>query len=167
MNVTSSGYWDVRRRARSVLNQYGMRNTESTSLVNAAFIRVMKGDTHLPEDKRGFLAYMSKVLRATLISSLEERNAQKRGGGQTPRSLDGIDVADRSTEEVILEVDEILERLAEEAPELAEIVEMKFFGGYTSAEIAEALGEKESQIETRWRRAKKRIYGDFKRDAGG
>lgn len=156
MDLTPSLYDEMRRRARRVLRNEGCRDHETLSLVNEACVKMLKGQPPDPSNRGAFLAYSSKVLRTTLVDLAIRRRSQKRGGGVIhERSIDAEDPARNRLDARILDVHAKLEALAAVDPSLSELVEMRYFGGYSCREIGESRGADTQSIEDRWRFAKR------------
>ena len=149
-------YDELRRLARSRLRDGG-RNTvlDTTSLVHESYLRFIKVGQLRVEDRRAFFAYASRVMRSVIIDSARERLAESRGGGLPPLTLTTKlleNLAD--DEETILKVHEALEVLAQADARLAQVVEMRYFGGYSEREIAETLEVSERTVQRDWEKAR-------------
>jgi len=152
----SAAYSELRKLARSRLRDGG-RNTmlETTALVHESYLRFLKSGQLRVEDRRAFFAYASKVMRSVIIDAVRERQAERRGGDLTQLTLDTQLAADLPAGEAeILQVHEALHALEEAEPRLAAVVEMRYFGGYTEAEIAEAMGLAERTVRRDWDKAR-------------
>jgi len=152
----SAAYGELRQLARSRLRDGG-RNTflETTALVHESYLRFLNSGELRIEDRRAFFAYASKVMRSVIIDSVRERQAQRRGGGLVEVTLDtqaGAGLPGGETE--ILQVHEALLALEAAEPRLATVVEMRYFGGYSEAEIGEALGLSERTVRRDWDKAR-------------
>ena len=152
----AAAYEELRRLARSRLRDGG-RNTvlETTSLVHECYLRFVTAGELRAEDRRAFFAYASQVMRSVIVSSVRDRLAQKRGGGEQPLTLStdlGADIAE--DEETILRVHEALEVLEQADPRLAQIAQMRYFGGYSEQEIAETLEVSERTVQRDWEKAR-------------
>ena len=100
-------------------------------------------------------------MRNIIIDSARERLAERRGGDSEHVDLDGdeaMQVADTSTSQELIRVSEALLELEAIDPELAELVDMRYFGGYTEVEIAELQGVTERTIRRRWDKARAWLY---------
>lgn len=152
----AAAYTELHRLARSRLRQGG-RNTvlDTTSLVHEAYLRFANSGALHAGDRRAFFAFASQVMRSLIVNSVRERIAQKRGGDWQPITLStqlAIDVAgDQNT---ILKVHEALETLERADPRLAQVVQMRYFGGYSEREIAEALDVTERTVRRDWEKAR-------------
>jgi len=152
----ASAYAELHRLARSRLRAGG-RNTllDTTGLVHESFLRFVTGGELLAKDRRAFFAYASQVMRSLIVNSARERIAQKRGGDLRPLTLSiqlAANVAEN--EQTILKVHEALEALQQADPRLAEVAQMRYFGGYSEQEIAETLGITERTVQRDWEKAR-------------
>jgi RNA polymerase sigma factor (TIGR02999 family) len=152
----SAAYDELRKLARSRLRDGG-RNTmlDTTALVHESYLRFINGGQLRSDDRRAFFAYASKVMRSVIIDAVRERQAERRGGDLQRLTLN-TQIADSlpAGEDELLKVNEALEMLAESEPRLAKVVEMRFFGGYTEAEIGEALELTERTVRRDWDKAR-------------
>jgi RNA polymerase sigma factor (TIGR02999 family) len=122
---------------------------QPTALVNEAFVRLIR----FPVDARSrshFIALAARDMRQILVDHARKRDAAKRGGDGVLQRLDGQDILSPGQTVEILALDEILERLARVNEREARVVELKFFGGLTSHEIAEVLGVSERTVRNDW-----------------
>ena len=152
----AAAYSELHRLAHARLRDGG-RNTvlDTTCLVHESYLRFLRAGQLRAEDRRAFFAYASQVMRSVIVNSVRERIAQKRGGSARPLTLStqlGATVADG--EESIMKVHEALEELAKAEPRLAQVVEMRYFGGYSEQEMAEALGITERTVQRDWEKAR-------------
>jgi len=152
----AAAYTDLHRMARARLRDGG-RNTvlDTTCLVHESYLRFVQAGQLLAEDRRAFFAYASQVMRSVIVNSVRERIAQKRGGDWQPVTLStslAADIADR--EDTVLNVHEALEELAKADPRLAEVAQMRYFGGYSEREIAETLDVTERTVQRDWEKAR-------------
>ena len=152
----SAAYGELHRLAHARLRDGG-RNTvlDTTCLVHESYLRFERAGQLRAEDRRAFFAYASQVMRSVIVNSVRERIAQKRGGSARPLTLStqlGAKVADG--EESIMKVHEALEELAKVEPRLAQVVEMRYFGGYSEREMAETLEVTERTVQRDWEKAR-------------
>ena len=152
----AAAYAELHRLARSRLRDGG-RNTllDTTGLVHESYLRFVSGGALRAEDRRAFFAYASQVMRSVIVNCARERIAQKRGGDLRPLTLSiqlAANVAEN--EETILRVHEALEALEQADPRLAEVVQMRYFGGYREQEIAETLGISDRTVQRDWEKAR-------------
>lgn len=126
---------------------------QPTALVHEAFLRMGGGD-HRWGDRRHFMAAAAGVMRAVLVDHARRRGSQKRGGGRSRVAIADVDAAGGSDAIDLLDLDAALAELATLHERQARIVELRFFGGLTSAEIAEELGVSVRSVDGDWAMAK-------------
>lgn len=149
-------YGELKKLAHARLFQGGRGNElDTTGLVHEAYIRFKQSSELRSEDRRSFFAFASQVMRNVIVDTARTRLAQRRGGGATELTL-STQLLDHlsSGEEAILEVHEALLVLEQAEPRLAKLVEMRYYGGYTEAEIAEAMGVTERTVQRDWNKAR-------------
>ena len=154
-------YEELRAMARRHLAEERAGHTlQPTALVHEAWMRLFRepggpeGEGAGFENRAHFFSAAATAVRRVLADHARRRHAEKRGGGRARVPLaDTNPTAPLETGD-ILALDEALERLAAFAPEQARILEMRFFAGLTTAEIARALGTSESTVERHWRLAR-------------
>lgn len=147
-------YSDLRRIARSARWQVSATPTiQTTALVHEAYLRLRRTEGF--NDQQHFLRAASIAMRQILVNVARDVLAQKRGGGGVRLSLDDDtpDMAEQSAE-TLVEVSEALDRLGELSPRLAEIVECRFFGGFSDEETARALGVSDRTVRREWLKAR-------------
>ena len=138
----AAAYPELRKLARARLRDGGRGTVlETTALVHESYLRFLKSaDLHI-EDRKAFFAYVSRVMRSVIVDTVRERQAERRGGDCEILTLDtGLRERIPSCEAEILHVHEALAMLAALEPRVAQVVEMRYFAGYSTSETAEALG---------------------------
>ncbi|MEZ4700593.1 MAG: sigma-70 family RNA polymerase sigma factor [Rhodothermales bacterium] len=145
-------YQELRRMARGYIARERQDHTLTpTGLVNQACLRMLD-DEHVDAQNRAhFFAIVATKMRHYLVDYARRRNAVKRNRGAEHERFDD-DLYQLTPERVdeILALDEALERLAREEPLQSQIVEMRYFGGYTQEEIAEMLGISLKKVRNEW-----------------
>lgn len=128
---------------------------DTTSLVHESYLRFVQAGRLKASDRRHFLNYAGRVMRSVIVDFARERRAQRRGGDALRVTLDS-GVADGVTdgEEEILRIHEALEELARHDERLVRVVEMRYFGGLSEAEIAESLGVHVRTVRRDWEKAR-------------
>jgi len=152
----AAAYDDLHRLARARLRDGGRSTVlDTTSLVHESYLRFVGAGDLRAEDRRAFFAYASQVMRSVIINSVRERIAQKRGGDWLPLKL-STELAANVAEgdDSILRVHEALEDLEKADPRLAQVAEMRYFGGYSEQEIAETLDVTERTVRRCWEKAR-------------
>lgn len=146
-------YEDIQRVAMRYMGKERSSHTLTpTALVNEAFMRV-QGRGIAVQGQAHALALAAIAMRRILVEHARKRRTEKHGGGVSHLALRDDDAA-RHHEFEILELDELITRLAELTPRRARVVELRFFAGLTNEEIAEALGIARSTVAEDWRIAR-------------
>ena len=162
--VYASLYPDLKRLARARLRQQGRGESVSTTLlVHESFVRLAGARDLRLEDRRHFFAYAAKTMRNIIIDNAREHLAERRGGGAEHVTLgdadsDAMQVADTGASDDLVRVNEALRELETVDAELAELVEMRYFGGYSEVEIAELQGINERTVRRRWDKARAWLF---------
>lgn len=155
-------YDELRALARRDLaGERAAHTLQPTALVNEAWLRLFQGATPSFESRAQFFAAAATAIRRVLTDHARRRQAEKRGGARGRVPLEEIDVAGPVRSEDVLALDEALLRLAEFAPLQARIIEMRFFGGFSNAELARALELSESTVERQGRLARAWLRGEL------
>ncbi len=148
-------YQELRRLAAGYLRRERPGQTlQPTALVHEAYLRLMKDRPGRWQNRAHFCAIAAHSMRQILIERARARGAAKRGGARQRITLDEGLVAggDRSID--LIALDEALQRLAELDPDQARLVELRFFGGLTVEETAEALDISPATVKRHWTVAK-------------
>jgi len=121
---------------------------DATALVHEAYLRLV-GDQQF--DGRGhFFAAAAEAMRRVLVNHARDRSRRKRGGGRNRVYLDRLTGPAVATDDDLLELDDALDRLANEFPVAAELVKLRFFAGLTLADAAEAMGIPRRTADRHW-----------------
>ena len=149
-------YPGLEKLARARLRDGG-RNTllDTRGLVHESYLRYVRGGALRADDRRAFFAFASQVMRSVIVSSARERAAEKRGSGWRPLTLT-TRVAEKlpAGEDEILRVHDALASLEQVDARLAQVVQMRYFGGYSEREIAETLEVTERTVQRLWLKAR-------------
>jgi RNA polymerase sigma factor (TIGR02999 family) len=127
---------------------------ETTALVNETYLRLVDQTQVRYNDRGHFFAAWARAMRHVLVDEARKRAAQKRGGGSPDLPLEEGKAADDRAPEAVLEVNEALTRLAERDPRLRQIVECRYFAGFTELETAEALQMSVRSVQRGWWKAR-------------
>jgi RNA polymerase sigma factor (TIGR02999 family) len=149
-------YAELRKLARSRLRGGGRDAVlNTTSLVHETYLRFVHAGQLRPQDRRAFFAYASKAMRSVIVDCVRERQALRRGGDVTDLTLDtGVAASLPSGGQEVMKVHEALLELEDAQPRMARVVEMRYFGGYSEREIAEALEITERTVRRDWDKAR-------------
>jgi RNA polymerase sigma factor (TIGR02999 family) len=121
---------------------------DATALVHEAYLRLI-GDQHF-DGRVHFFAAAAEAMRRVLVNHARDRTRLKRGGGRTRVDLDHLTSPAAATDDDLLELDGALDRLANEFPDAAELVKLRFFAGMTLGEAAVALSLPRRTADRHW-----------------
>jgi RNA polymerase sigma factor (TIGR02999 family) len=152
-------YADLHRLARREMARHGPQVAISpTTLLHEAYLNIQhRGGLVFPDQWR-FLAYAARAMRGVAIDRARERARLKRGGDITITSLDTENAEQYEQPEQLPRIAEALDELALLEPELAHIVDLKFFCGFTLAEIAALKNVSERTMQRHWEKARLMLY---------
>jgi len=157
-------YDELRKLAaqRLALEKPG-QTLQATALVHEAYLRLVGGDQRQDWNGRAhFFGAASRAMRQVLVDFARRRRAEKHGGGATRVSLSDGDAALEIELDEILTLDAALERLHAVDERLRQIVELRFFGGFSEREVAELLGVTPRTIERNWLKARLFLLRELK-----
>ncbi len=135
----------------------------ATALVNEAFVRIWNGNRVDVKDRNHLLALASQVMREVLVDHARRVNAAKRRSDGARIPLTDSIIATEGQSLDVLEIHESLERLQYADPELARLVELRYFGGLSAEETANALGVSTKTVQRGWRLARMWLKHDMTR----
>jgi RNA polymerase sigma factor (TIGR02999 family) len=148
-------YRELRQLAsRHLAGERPGHTLQPTALVHEVYLKLVDQHSVDWRNRAHFFGIAAEMMRRVLVNHAVSRRAQKRGAGETLLSLEEADglAGGRGLDVVLL--DAALARLAEFDPVQARVVELRFFAGLTSEEVAEVLGVSESTVKREWRSAK-------------
>ena len=153
--VVALTYQELRAIAHRRLAARGPGGTLSTTaLVHEAYLKLVDQSRAGWQDLAHFRALASLAMRNILVDRARERTALKRGGVRRQITLDDEVMAFEDQAEMLLQLNDALERLATVDPRLAQVVDCRFFGGLTEQETAEALGLTTRTVQRDWVKAR-------------
>jgi RNA polymerase sigma factor (TIGR02999 family) len=135
---------------------------QPTALVHEAWVKLAGSTRQQWRDRRHFFAAAAEAMRRILIDRARKRNRSRHGHGLERIDLSHIDVAVVADDDTLVAVDEALNRLAQESPERAELVKLRFFAGLRIPEAAEALGISESTAKRQWNYVRAWLFRELK-----
>ncbi len=135
-------------------NEQGAHTLQPTALVHEAFLKLVNHDQIDWKGAAHFKALAATTMRRVLVDHAEARRAQKRGGGDHPITLHEEVEGSRMEVLDILDLDAALSRLKALHERQSRVVELKFFGGLTSEEVADMLGVTDRTVKNDWRAAR-------------
>lgn len=153
-------YDELRSLAHAKLRRHpSMTLLDTTSLVHESYLRLVGAQSLPIEDRHHFFTYAARVMRSVIIDFARARQAERRGGNADHVVLDtDIGASAAAPENDVLRVHEALEVLAQADQRLAQVVEMRYFGGLTEPEIAQALDLSERTVRRDWEKARLLLF---------
>jgi RNA polymerase sigma factor (TIGR02999 family) len=148
-------YDELKDLARRSLRRTGHPpELNTTTLVHETFLKLNQGAVCTPAERLAFYSYMGKVMRSVVLDAVRESRARKRGGDQVFVELTTGALEQPLNGVQLLELDDALNTLANLAPELKELVELRYFAGLTMAETSELTGKSLRTVEREWEKAR-------------
>jgi RNA polymerase sigma factor (TIGR02999 family) len=157
-------YRELRRLAGGYMKREREGHTlDATGLVHEAYMKLVDQSRVEWQNRSHFFGIAATAMRRILVDHARGRQADKRGGGVAHAELhEGIvSTAERGAE--LIAVDDALERLAAWDPVKSRVVELRFFGGLSIEECAEAMGISTATANRHWRMAKAWLHGELTR----
>jgi RNA polymerase sigma factor (TIGR02999 family) len=170
--LTPLVYDHLRRLGRQYVRKEraGARG-EATSLVHEAYVRLVDARTVDWQDRAHFFAVSSTIMRRILVDAARARASTKRGGhlqrveGNTAVTLDALPAAGTDRAANICALDDALDALAKQEPRRAKVIELRYFGGLSVDETAEALGVSPQTVLRDWKLARAWLAVELRRSS--
>ncbi len=152
-------YDELHRLARRAMSKLPPGQTlQATALLSEAWVRVGAGPGAEFANREHFLAVSARAMRSIVVDRARRRAVERREGNHVPIELDqAVDALEHGALD-LLALDEEMNELARVRPELARIVELRFFAGMTHLEIAQVLNLSLRQVERHWGTARAWLY---------
>lgn len=150
-------YKDLRRVANARLHANGRAADMSpTVLVHETYERLVQLQELRVSDRKQFFTYASTVMRSVIVDMARARLADRRGGGVSDIPINTVLEASLASplDDSVVQIHEALDQLAAVEPRLAQVVEMRYFGGLSMLEIAEAMDVTERTVTRDWTKAR-------------
>jgi RNA polymerase sigma factor (TIGR02999 family) len=156
-------YDELRRLATRRLRHERRDHTlQTTALVHEAYLKLVGQRDVKWQNRTHFFAVASQAMRRILVDYARAQQTTKRGGKLSRVALDDVCVVSHGPSVELVAVDESLARLEKLDPRQAQIVELRYFGGMSVDETAEALGISAKTVIREWNVAKAWLFGDLK-----
>ena len=156
-SLFSTLYAELHRIAKRELSrQWAPVNISVTTLLHEAYLDMADGKEPYFPDQARFMGYASRVMRGLIIDHARSRSASKRGGKFVITSLTGDTPENLADPKELTIISDALEELMKVEPDLAEVVDLKFFCGFSFGEIAAMQKISERTVQRKWEKA--RIY---------
>jgi RNA polymerase sigma factor (TIGR02999 family) len=152
-------YDELRRVAAHKMSLQSPGQTlQATALVHEAYLRLVGSEEKRWESRRHFFSAAAEAMRHILIDRARRRKRLRHGENAEKVPLDELEIIAPAKEEIILQLDDALDELAQQSPEQAEIVKLRFFAGFSEPEIAEILNLSERSVQRHWSYAKAWLF---------
>lgn len=149
---------------RQLARQGGSLSLSATTLLHEAYLAMAERGGAVFPDRSRFMGYAARVMRTLIIDYARERHAQKRGGLFEITSLDTSTMESSVDHREIAQIGDALDELGEVEPDLAEVVDLKFFCGLSFGEIAALRGCSERTVQRNWERARLYLHRSIRAD---
>jgi RNA polymerase sigma factor (TIGR02999 family) len=144
-------YTELRQLAERQLRRNSSAPISPTTLLHEAYLGIAGGNAVFPDRER-FMGYAARVMRGLIIDFVRERRALKRGAGihitQLPTEIEQVDAVELSR------ISDVLDELATHEPRLAEVVDLRYFCGFTFEDIAAQRGSSARTVQRDWEKAR-------------
>jgi RNA polymerase sigma-70 factor, ECF subfamily len=160
--LTPAVYAELRHRAHRYMSRERSGNTlQTTALVNEAFLRLLDAVGLDWKDRAHFFAVCAQTMRRILVDAARARASAKRGGGAQRVDLENIAAVSSHRDREIVAIDDALKQLATLDPRKAKVIELRFFGGLSVEETAEALKLSPQSVMRDWKLAKAWLHREL------
>ena len=161
-------YADLRQIANAQIGRgaHDPGSLGATALVHEAWMRLAGNFENATQNRSYFFGAAAQAMRQVLVDHARARGAKKRGGGKRRLPLEGIELSRDGRDEELLEVDQLIESLADEDELLAEIVRLRFWAGLSTQETADALECSPRTIKRSWAYARARLIDSLQMSEG-
>ena len=157
-------YAELRRRAHYYMRRGGGAQTlQTTAVANEVWLRLAGAHSLNFKDRVHFFAVCAQLMRRILVDAARARGSQKRGGGALRINLDELAIVSVQKDEDLVAMDEALTRFAAIDPRKARMIELRFFGGLSVDETAQALKISVQTVHRDWQLARAWLLKDLKR----
>ena len=153
--LTEVVYQELRRMARRYMSHQKPGNSlQATALVNEVYLRLVDVKNIDWQQRSQFFALSAVLMRRILVDRAREYGSLKRGGDAVRIDVDDVAIVSAEPSRFILSLDAALEELAKLAPRQAKVVELRYFGGMSEEEAAEALQTSPRTVRRDWQFAR-------------
>ena len=157
-------YQELRRLAAWRMSKESPGQTlQATALVHEAYLRLVGAEKQNWSSRGHFFSAAAEAMRRILIENARRKKRIKYGGDRQRVDIDDAQLANEEPSEDIVALDEALAKLAEEDPEVADLVKLRYFAGLTLEEAAEALGVSSRTADRYWSYARAWLYQEITR----
>ena len=152
-------YHELRQLAAARMShEVAGQTLQATALVHEAWLRLVADQHRTWENRAHFFGAAAEAMRRILIERARRKSRLKHGGGQARLNIEDLELKETPADDNVLLINEALENLETQDPDLARLVVLKFFGGLTNQEVAESLQLSERTAERQWSYAKAWLF---------
>jgi RNA polymerase sigma factor (TIGR02999 family) len=152
-------YEELRKlAAHKMANQAPGHTLQPTALVHEAWLRLLGNQGAQFAGRAHFFAAAAEAMRHILIDSARRKKALRHGGGQMRVDIQNLEVAALADDDELLAIHDVLDKLAAEEPEKAELTKLRYFVGMTFEEAAEVMGISVATAKRHWAYARAWLY---------
>ena len=153
--LTPIVYKELHSLARRLMSRENEGHTlQATALIHEVYLRLVEFESVRWQDRAHFFAVCSQLMRHILVDFARSRGSLKRGGNGPKLTLEEELIVSADVPTELLDLEEALTKLAQEDPRKSAVVEMKFFGGLRTKEIAEVLKVSPDTVKRDWSMAR-------------
>ncbi len=152
-------YEELRKLAAHKMAQERPGQTlQPTALVHEAWLRLAGAENQHWNSRGHFFGAAAEAMRRILVETARRKARLRHGGGAERVPLDGLEIPEAVPEERLVQVSEALDHLAEEQPEAAQVVKLRYFAGLANRQVAETMGLSLRSVERHWTWAKAWLF---------
>jgi RNA polymerase sigma factor (TIGR02999 family) len=151
-------YPELMQLARGHLARAGTTSLDVSGLIHDAYLRLERSGSLPHQNRRVFLAYASKVMRSVILDYVRDSARLKRGGAERALTLDTAIAERLFADHLPAEIEEAMAALEETDARCCSVVEMRYFGGLSEEEVADALEVSLPTVKRDWRRARAFLF---------
>jgi RNA polymerase sigma factor (TIGR02999 family) len=148
--------------AHKMANQAPGHTLQPTALVHEAWLRLIGNPEAQFAGRAHFFAAAAEAMRHILIDSARRKRAVRHGGGQVRVDIQNLEIAAPADEDELLAIHDVLDKLAAEEPQKAELTKLRYFVGMTFEEAAEVLGISVATAKRHWAYARAWLYEEIR-----
>lgn len=152
--------------ARKMARESSTQTLQPTSLVHEAWLRLGGDEQPTWENRTHFFCAAAEAMRRILIDRARSKQARRHGGGQERCDIAEVEIAAPCQDDELLAVNDVLDRFATHAPQKAELVKLRYFGGMGLKEAGQVLGISEPTAVRWWTYAKTWLYQAIQESRG-
>ena len=152
-------YEELRKLAAAKMVQEQAGQTlQPTALVHEAWLRLVGAQNQHWNSRGHFFGAAAEAMRRILVEAARRKARLRHGGGVERVPIEGLDLAENVPDEKLVQVSEALDHLAQEQPEAAQVVKLRYFAGLNNPQVAETMGISLRSVERHWTWAKAWLF---------